>query len=79
MTPFGHVLLGAVRGSGGFVGISQSATKFGIAPGGGVDVKLSDMVSIRLVEADYLMTRFLGVRQDNIRVSAGIVLTFGKK
>jgi len=79
VTPFGHVLLGAVRGSGGFVGISQPATKFGIAPGGGVDVKLSDMVSIRLVEADYLMTRFLGVKQDNIRVSAGIVLTFGKK
>jgi len=79
VTPFAHVLLGAVRGSDGFVGISKSATKVGVAPGGGVDVKLSDMVSIRLVEADYMMTRFLSVRQDNIRVSAGIVLTFGKK
>ncbi|PYV20581.1 MAG: hypothetical protein DMG27_22680 [Acidobacteria bacterium] len=58
VTPFGHVLLGAVRGSDGFVGISKSATKVGVAPGGGVDVKLSDMVSIRLVEADYMMTRF---------------------
>ena len=47
--------------------------------GGAVDVKVSDMVSIRIIQADYLLTRFLGTRQDNIRASAGIVLTFGKK
>ena len=34
VTPFAHVLLGAVRGSDGFVGISKSATKVGVAPGG---------------------------------------------
>jgi opacity protein-like surface antigen len=79
VTPFGHVLLGAVRGSDGFEGISKAATKFGIAPGGGIDVKVSDMLSLRLIEADYISTRFLSTRQDNVRISAGLVLTFGKK
>jgi hypothetical protein len=77
-TPFGHVLLGAVRGSQGFAGISQPAFKFGGAFGGGLDIRLNKRFSVRVIQADYLMSRFLGTRQNNLRVSAGIVLTFGK-
>jgi opacity protein-like surface antigen len=79
VTPSAHVLLGAVRGSAGFLGISQPDTDFGLALGGGVDVKLTKIVSIRVIQADYLMTRFLSTHQNNIRASAGIVLNFGKK
>ena len=78
-TPSAHVLLGAMRGSQGFAGISQPSTKFAAAPGVAVDIKLTDMVSIRAIQADYVMSRFLGTHQDNLRLSAGIVLTFGKK
>lgn len=78
ITPFGQVLLGAIRGSQEFVGISQSATRFAAAFGGGVDVKLSKKASIRMIQADYLVSRFMGTNQNNIRLSAGIVLTFGK-
>ncbi|HLW79514.1 MAG TPA: hypothetical protein VKU44_07930 [Terriglobia bacterium] len=78
-TPSAHILLGAIRGSQGFAGISQSDTKFAAAFGGALQFKLTDMVSIRAIQADYLMSRFLSTHQNNIRLSAGIVLTFGKK
>jgi opacity protein-like surface antigen len=77
--PFGHILLGVVRGGNEFLGISESAAHFGLAAGGGVDVKVHKHVSIRVFEADYLMTHFLKARQDNLRVSAGVVFNFGTR
>ncbi len=78
-TPFAQFQLGVVRGSKGFLGISQSDTDFGIAAGGGLDVRVNDMVAIRVFQVDYLSTPFLGLREDNLRLSAGIVLRLGKK
>lgn len=77
ITPFGHVLMGFVRGSPGYLGVSQSDKVFGAMLGGGVDIGFTRVVGIRLIQADYLMSRFLHTRQDNIRLSAGIVLRFG--
>lgn len=79
VVPFSHVLLGAVRGSSDYLDISKPAVHFALAAGGGIDVKLTDRVALRLIQADYLMTRFSAMRQDNIRLSAGIVLRFGRK
>jgi Outer membrane protein beta-barrel domain len=79
VVPFGHVLLGAVRGSSDYLDISKPAVHFAVAAGGGIDVKVTDRVALRLIQADYLMTRFSSSRQDNIRLSAGIVLRFGRK
>jgi hypothetical protein len=77
ITPFGHVLLGFVRGSPGYLGVSQPDRVFGAMLGGGVDVAVSNTVAVRLLQADYLYSRFLHTFQDNIRLSAGIVLRFG--
>ncbi|MGA2987149.1 MAG: outer membrane beta-barrel protein [Terriglobia bacterium] len=79
VVPFGHALLGAVRGGPEYLNISKPEERFGVYVGGGLDVKISPHVALRLVQADYLMTRFSSARQDNIRLSAGIVLLFGKK
>jgi hypothetical protein len=79
VTPFGHAMVGAVRGGPDYLGISRGEVRFGVYAGGGLDVKVSPMISLRLIQADYLMTRFSGARQDNIRLSAGIVLRLGKK
>jgi hypothetical protein len=79
VTPFGHILLGFIHGSGGYLGTSESSFHFGAMLGGGVDFALTDKIAIRPIQADYLMSRFLGTRQDNIRLSAGIVLRFGGK
>lgn len=78
-TPFAHVLLGGVRASQGYVGISQDATKFAAAFGGGIDIRVHKHVAVRIFQADYMVTPFLGLRQDNVRLSAGIVFRFGKR
>ena len=77
-TPYAHVQFGAIHGSRGYLGISQAAFKFALAPGVGVDVRINDRAAVRL-QADYLMTRFLGLRQDNLQGTAGIVIRLGRK
>ena len=78
LTPFVHAQFGAVHASQGYLGISQSAFKFAMSAGGGVDVKINQRAAIRL-QGDYLMTRFLGLRQDNVQGSVGLVIRFGTK
>ena len=76
---FGHGLLGAVRGGPEYLNISKPEERFGVYVGGGLDVKVRPNLALRLFQADYLMTRFSSARQDNIRISAGIVLLIGKR
>jgi hypothetical protein len=76
---FSHGMLGAVRGGPNYLDISKSEVRFGALAGGGVDVQVSRMVALRLIQADYVLTHFSSVRQDNIRVSAGLVLRFGSR
>ncbi len=77
ITPFAHVQIGAVHGSTNYLGISQHAFKFAAAPGAGVDIALNHSTAIR-VEGEYLLTRFLGLTQENADVSVGVVWRFGK-
>jgi hypothetical protein len=76
VTPSAHFLLGAVRGSPGFDGISMSNYRFSVAGGGEIDIRITDKVAFRVVQADYMLTRFLNLRQDNIRISTGFVFRF---
>jgi hypothetical protein len=78
ITPFVDVQLGAIHGGIGYLGISAPVFRFTAAPGIGADFKVNDRVAIR-VQADYLMTRFLGLRQDNLQGIVGLVLRFGRK
>jgi hypothetical protein len=62
---------------------STSFNAFSMALGGGTDYRVSDHVSIRLFDIDYLMTRFNAASvggtnntQSNIRVSTGVVFHF---
>jgi hypothetical protein len=59
-TPFAHVLLGANRISGRVLGVSDQQTGFAAAFGGGVDVRATERVAIRLFQADYVLTRLNG-------------------
>jgi hypothetical protein len=78
LTPFGEFQLGAVHANAGYLGISASAFKFALSSGGGVDFKINPRAAIR-VQGDYLMTRFLSLRQDNVRASVALVIRFGTK
>ena len=78
VTPYAHIQLGAIHGSMNYLGISQSAWKFAAAPGGGIDFALNRKAAIRL-DGEYLLSRFLGLTQENINASVGLVLRFGRK
>jgi opacity protein-like surface antigen len=84
--PFAHALFGVARLKIDNNAISGDITDtgFAFALGGGVDVKaLSSRLSLRLLQADYVRTKFdlLGVgdstNSNNIRVSTGLVFRFG--
>lgn len=74
-TPFVQALFGGVHALSG--GTSENG--FAMTVGGGLDVKASTHVAIRIAQGEYLMTRILGTRQNNFRISAGIVFLIGNK
>jgi hypothetical protein len=86
VSPFAHVLLGGAHEStstGSLSGIalyntvlSSSDTAFAFALGEGVDRKVMPLVSFRLIQVDYLMTRFASTTEGQPRISAGLVLHF---
>jgi hypothetical protein len=99
LTPFAEGLLGVanIRFTAPSVGLTNavSANAFASAFGGGVDYTVNRHFAIRLIEADYVVTRFREIAidpttglvdfsgqrrtQNNARASAGIVLRFGSR
>jgi opacity protein-like surface antigen len=89
VVPFAHVLMGGFRGrtsgapfdigAGGIsviVDPSSTDTAFGAAFGGGLDIKLTKGLAFRLVQADYLLSRFSEETQNNLRIGTGLVIKF---
>jgi peptidoglycan-associated lipoprotein len=84
--PFGEVLVGVARASGTLVQVSTPAAGdpyfvFASNIGGGLDRRLTPHWSLRLVEADYLLTTYnnaVNGHQNNLRLSTGAVYRFGK-
>ena len=71
--PFVHALFGGATVSA--AGVSENA--FAMLVGGGLDIGLRKGIGLRLVQADWLMTKFADGTQDRQgRVSAGIVIKF---
>jgi len=83
-SPFGEVLLGASHASGSLVegdtpAAHESSFRFASNIGGGVDYWLSAHWSIRVLEADYLLTTYdnrADNRQNNLRLSVGAAFHF---
>lgn len=85
VTPFGQALFGGALGSGTLYGpnatTSASASGFALSAGGGLDFNVSSHVSVRLFQAEYLMTRLpnsVNNNQNNIRITAGVVFHLGE-
>jgi opacity protein-like surface antigen len=80
---FVHPLIGVVHDTVKFdFGTSttdSSASAFAMAFGGGLDVRVTPRVSIRVFQADYMATHFGNEFQNNFRLSTGLVLRFGGK
>jgi peptidoglycan-associated lipoprotein len=85
-TPFGQALLGGSLGSGTLYGpnatTSGSASGFSLSAGGGLDWDVSSRVSVRLFQAEYMLTRFPNSTnndQNNVRITTGVVFHFGER
>jgi peptidoglycan-associated lipoprotein len=84
LQPFGQVLIGLAHSSGSLVqganpGAANGGASFASIFGGGADLKATPRISIRLIEADYLFTTVdngSNNRQNNLRISAGVVVHF---
>jgi opacity protein-like surface antigen len=82
--PFVHALFGTVHGqaavplpapaSGSSI-VSENA--FGLAFGGGINVKATQHIWLRLIQVDYIRSQFSNNGQNETRISAGLVFRFG--
>lgn len=73
--PFARALGGFARSNAdselkGAVNLTDYSPAFAV--GGGLDIKLSDNIALRVVQADYLQTRSFDSVQHNLRVGAGL-------
>ena len=89
-TPYAQFLLGGGHAGGTLYTSSLGAgpapfgtnNSFLYAVGGGLDYRLSHKISIRIPQAEYLHSEFLngsvtGHLQNNLRLSTGVVFSFG--
>jgi hypothetical protein len=78
---FAHLLFGAasVRETITDLGETSGETDFASAYGGGLDWHAGQHWGIRLTQMDYLKTKFANASQNNLRVSAGLVIRFGSR
>jgi len=55
---------------------SGSDNAFSMTVGGGVDWNVTPHIGVRLIQAEYYMTRFFSETQNNLRISAGVTFRF---
>ena len=91
LTPFVQALFGGARASDvtlsgcttGPCTLLPTENQFAMTAGGGLDLRVHHRFAIRIVQAEYLMTRFddfntgKSASQNDIRLSSGIVFRFG--
>jgi len=90
ITPFAQALFGGIHASavtpsdctGACPGLPVE-NSFAFTGGGGLDVKVHRHIAIRVIQAEYMMTRFdnsttgATAGQNDMRLSAGLVFSFG--
>jgi len=82
--PYGQVLFGVGRLTATQASVNAAENGFAVAVGGGLDARISRSFSVRVVQVDYLPTRFdraggSSAMQNNIRISAGLVINLGRR
>ena len=77
--PFVQTLLGGERLSAGVTGVGSGSTSaFAWTAGGGVDATLTQHLTFRAVQVEYLYTHFGGASQNSFSLQSGIVYRFGR-
>lgn len=76
-TPFVFALFGGAHENVKHGAVTETATAFAANFGGGLDVRLNESLSVRVVQVDASYTRFDGVGKSSPRFSTGLVFHFG--
>jgi hypothetical protein len=77
-SPFAHFLIGGAHASATdpLSGTTVSANGLAMMPGGGIDMGRKQL-AVRLVQFDWLISRFSGVTdKNNARISSGLLFRF---
>lgn len=86
LTPYFQTLFGGVKGDvpfflpGGTIHSDQNA--FAWTAGGGLDAKVTEHISIRVAQVEYVMTKWsdgVNNRQNSVRIETGLVFNFGHR
>ena len=78
--PFFEANFGGTRLSGSITGGGNGSTNaFAMTAGGGFDIVLSKRFALRPVQAEYFLTNFGSMHQNNFRLKSGIVIRWGTK
>jgi opacity protein-like surface antigen len=61
--------------------LKEAANKFGpgVSIGGGFDLNVHEKIAVRVIQADYYVTRQMERRMNNVNLSFGIVFRVGEK
>jgi outer membrane immunogenic protein len=76
LQPFVQLLVGGAHAGGGIAGVADGTSAFAGRLGGGIDLPISALLTVRLIQGDYYMTTFANTsdnRQNNLLFGAGIV------
>lgn len=76
--PYVHALVGTVNGTAQTFTGRVSENAFGMAFGGGLNVRGTRHIWLRLVQVDYIRAQFTSNSQNDMRVSAGLIFRFGQ-
>ncbi len=82
LSVFGHGLVGLGALSMSLSGSPLTWSDLAWSAGGGADYAVSERISIRVGQVDYVRTQLFqslgGTHQNNLRVSAGVVFRLGR-
>lgn len=79
--PFVQVLAGAAHAGGGVAGAGDGTYAFAGRAGGGIDLPIGQVFSIRVLQIDYYSTSFANAtnnHQNNLSLGAGIVVRWSR-
>jgi len=74
---FGHFLYGKGR-SFDSIGSAGGDTNWAYVIGGGADMDYHHHLAIRVLQVDYVHSELFSVKQQNVRISAGVVYHLGR-
>lgn len=84
LNPYAQILFGGAYAWNNLNTVSTTQSGFAFATGGGVDYNLTQRISIKPIQVEYLRTQVnstngFGNHQNDVRYSAGIVLKLGAR